>query len=471
LTTAPVGMVGQFAVNRPLLANAVIIAGLLALAASGAREAGGLEPILEFSANALFVVAAPLAIAGWQPRRAWRRLCYIVIVVLAAGALIAADLGLATAWSAEFAPPAALSAAALGHTLFLIALTPLTQNVARLAIAAPVAATLGVAGALGYFALEPVLAASEAAAGAGLALGLGAAVGASVSADFARYFADGARRRQAAAAAGHAGLAIVAFSVMSVAALFSVQTFKTNFGAVDWRVFWAGFTAALTASTAALFAVTASLALAPIGERAAVDENRRRQWFSLAWRPVRRVLPPTSATAAAAIAGIVVVIALFEAGLATPASLAVFFALIWIAAAVAFVSLRTSILVLSTLTVSAIFARYGYVALGLEPPGMPARLAGLCLTAAAIGYMTVSWRNAGDVWRNARDVAENALSDGLRRFLFVFAMGSASLYVSARSFGWEEGYAAILYFMANAFIAALLAPAFMTVLSAHMRRV
>lgn len=470
MPAAPVGIVGNIAANRPVLANAIIAAGLIALAALGARQGGRIDVILSFAGNALYVVALPLALAALQPRKALWRVMFLILIALVAAVLVIVDRGVVSTPGFVVVPSWTMTLAGLGFAAYLFALAPLTANAARLSAAAAPAAILGVLAALGYFAFEPALGAAEGAAAAGVALGLGVAVGAGVGADFSRSFAAGARRRRAAAAAGHAGLAILAFSLLTTAALFGVQTFKTNFGAVEWNVLWAGVTATAAATTAALFAVAGSLALARIGEQAAVDENRRRQWFAAAWRPVRDLLPPSSAGAVSAIAGVFVVIAMFEAGFAAPASLAVFFLLIWISAAAAFVSVRTSLLVAALLAVSAVLAGYAYRALGLELPDLPARLAALALAAAAIGHMTVSWRNAGDIWRNARDVTENALSDGLRRFLFVLGAGSASLFAAARSFAWDQGFSAIVYFMMIAFISALLAPALMTAMSARMNR-
>ena len=195
-----------------------------------------------------------------------------------------------------------------------------------------------------------------------------------------------------------------------------------------------------------------------------------RQWFATSWRPFRRALPPTTAGAVAAIAGIFVVIAIFEAGFSAPMSFSALFVLISLAAAVAFVSLRTSLLVLALLALSVILAGYAYAALGIALPSLAARMTGLVLCAAAIGHMVVSWRDAGDFWRTARDVTENALSDGLRRYLFVVGGGAASLFVSARTFDWSDGLDATVYFLMTTFISLLLAPALMTAMSAQFKK-
>ena len=243
MAAAPTGIVGRFAANRPILANALAAAGLVALAVSGARKADVGETIILFAANALYVVALPMALAALTPRRIFQRILFIAAVAIIGGGLIALDRGVLQGANWVPTPPSVMTVAALCFTAFLFVLSPLTGNVARLTASAPAASLLGVIGALGYFAVEPLLGRDEAAAGAGLALGLGVAVGVGVGVDFSRYFAKGASRKTAAAAAGHASLAPIAYSLLAIAALFGVQTFKTNFGAIEWRILWAAFTA------------------------------------------------------------------------------------------------------------------------------------------------------------------------------------------------------------------------------------
>ena len=219
-----------------------------------------------------------------------------------------------------------------------------------------------------------------------------------------------------------------------------------------------------------MFSVTGALSLENISEMAAVDENRRRVWFGQSWRPVRRLLPVTTAVAVTAIAGVLAVIALFEAGLASPVSMALFLGLIAIASAASFVSIRTSLLITALLGFSALGAGYAHAIFNTPLPSLSARLVALTLCAVSLGHLTVSWRDAGDNWRNARDIAENALSDGLRRFLFLTGVGAASLFVSAKTFGWAEGVGAAQYCLMTAFISVLLAPPFMIAMSAQFRR-
>ncbi|NOX95700.1 MAG: hypothetical protein GXP04_11590, partial [Alphaproteobacteria bacterium] len=274
----------------------------------------------------------------------------------------------------------------------------------------------------------------------------------------------------AAAAAGHAALAPIMFGVLAVAALFLVQTVNVNFGAIEWRVVWAGLTAVMAAAVAAMLAVTGSLSRENVSELAAVDENRRCQWFAAAWRPVRELLPATTAMAMTAIAGVFAVVALFEVGFAAPVSTLSFFVLIAIASAVSFVSLRTSILIVALLGFGVMAAGYLYAVMGMPLPALPERLVALTLCAVALGNLTISWRDAGDRWQSARDIAENALSDGLRRFLFMVGVGAVSLFVSSQTFQWRAGEEAAQYLLATGFFSLLLAPPMMIAMSARTRR-
>lgn len=185
---------------------------------------------------------------------------------------------------------------------------------------------------------------------------------------------------------------------------------------------------------------------------------------------MRRILPAQTALAATAIAGVLAVVALFEAGLAAPVSFLVFLGGVWAAAALTFVSLRTSLLIAGLLFASAIFADYGYSLFGAEGPGPLERFTALTLTAIALAQLTVSWRDAGDVWRNARDVAQNAMAGGARRFLLALGVGAASLVVAAQSFGWPEGFDAAAYFLAAGAVSLILSPVMMIALSARTGR-
>lgn len=442
--------------------------GSLGGAEHGSAEYAGL--ISSYLLNGLYVLGVPLALAAAAPRRTGPRFLIVALFALAAGGLFfAADRGLSLSFYL-FAPPKALTAAAISFLAVLLAIEPFFNGAYRLGLAAPFAALLGVAGAAGLLALEGLLHTPQSAAALSVALAAGVVGGVGVGADYAGHFARGASTPTAAARGGHAGLAPAMFAILAVCVFFALHSWDANFGAVEWPVLWSAAAAVLLASLVSLIAVAAALSVSQQSEQVAVDENRRREWFAAAWSPMRRVLPAQTALAGTAIAGVLAVVALFEAGLAAPVNFLVFLGGVWAAAALTFVSLRTSLLIAGLLFASAIFADYGYALFGAEGPGPLARFTALTLAAIALAQLTVSWRDAGDVWRNARDVAQNAMAGGLRRFLLALGAGAASLAVAAHSFAWTEGFEAAAYFLAAGAVSLILSPVMMIALSARTGR-
>ena len=465
---APVGIVGTFAANRPYLSVGVLISGLAAMAVIAARQVGAGVLISGFATNAALMLALPMALASFTPRRSVQRLIYFVLVLAVFAALIVIAMGIVPV-DVQM-PPVQNLVVGLALFSFLSALAPLSSNVSRLGLLAPFGAVVGATGASGYLALNNLLMSDVGAMAAGIGLSIGIGTGINVAADFAAIFATGEKRKHAAAAAGHRAIAPSAFSLIAIASFMAIYSYTDNFGAIDPAVVWAGVTVGSGAMITALVAVTGGLSLSPIGEQAALDENRRRQWFSARWRPVRLALPASTAAATVAIAGIFLVIALFENGVDAPVRLAAFIALIWIGAGLTFVSIRTSLLIAFLLLVSAIIADYALSIVGLTKIAFNEKLAALTLTAVALGHMTVSWRDASEQCHNARDIVENALSDGLRRFLFIAGTGAVSLYIAERSFAWHGAHSTIIYFLSTSLIALIIAPSAMTAMSARFGR-
>ena len=471
MSEAPVGLIGKFVANRPVLSISVFAIGLTTLAVVGLRQAGdGAFVASSFMTNALVALALPVALAAIEPRTRAARFGFIFLISVIGGILAAAAIS--DWWILAYvpAPPLWLTLSATGFTLYLVALSPMMASIARLGVLAPSAAILGVGGAGGYFAVESMLMTAEGAGIAALALAAGASIGAGVSADFSRYFARGFSRRRAAAAAGHAAVAPIMFTLLAVGILLGIQTINANFGAIEWRVIWPGLTAILAATIGAMIAVAGALSIDDASEMVAVDENRRRQWFKNSWAPVRRLLPVTTSLATMAIAGVISVIAIFEAGFAAPVSLIIFFVLIAIAAGLSFVSIRISLMVAGLLGFGALITGYGYAIFGLTLPSLLDRMLALTLCAVALGHLTVSWRDASDHWRDARDIAENALSDGLRRFLFLVGTGVVALFTASQTFHWPGGAKAAGYFLSTAFLSVLLVSPVMIVMSARSTR-
>lgn len=468
---APSGFLGKLSTERPVLTMSVLAIGALALCVLGVRN--GTHPesneiISRVLLGAVAAVCAPLALAAFEPERLWVRLVFLALTVSAGALLSAVAFGFLS--DAPLALSPAIAGCAFGLFLFFIALSPLTRNALRLGVLAPVAALVGVAGGIGYFMLQDVLVSALNASVAAIALAGGVVVGVGVGADFAHYFAKGANARSAAAAAGHAALAPAIFSVLAAASYAGIATFHANFGIADAQlVFGAGlitFFAVLTA----LAGTAGALALVRPSEQTAVDENRRRARFAESWRPIRRILPSTTALAGSAIAGVIVIIAMFEVGIDAPVSLAAYILMIVAAAGLTFVSLRTSILIAALLFVSSVYTGYVYAIFGLTPPPLSDRLAAMTLAAITFSQLTVSWRNASDIWRNARDIAQNAMCDGLRRFLIALGGGASALVVASDAFDWAAGLPTAGYFATLACIGLLLSPILMVALSAHTQR-
>lgn len=473
---APAGIVGAFAANRPYLSIGVLAAGLVTMALVGSRVgAPGAGAVLaRFVSDALIALGAPLLLAALSPRGPARRAIFGLGVLVLGGALLAARSILPAGDFVQHLPGGAPVSIALALFAALLVIGPFCANALRHSLLAPFAAVLGAAGGLGFLALEGFLDAPGGAAQLALGLALGLGVGYGVGAGFANRFAAGDPRRIAAAAAGHANVAIAAYGLMIMTACFALISFELNFGAVEWRYVWAGMTIASATMVSALVSVSGGLALSASSEVIAVDENRRRRWFAARWRPVRLALAPTTAVAMVAIVGIFVVIAAFESGLSDGFSVVGFILIAGLAAAIAFVSVRTSLMVMAMLAIAAILTDFALEIvtplLGpmLSAPALPEKLPALALVSFALGQMTVSWRDAGERFRHARDVTENALNDGLRRYLFTMATGAAALALATYALGWDKGLAAVVYFLAAACIVLVIAPAAMTAMSARM---
>ncbi|MEM9495981.1 MAG: hypothetical protein AAGA09_08245 [Pseudomonadota bacterium] len=471
------GIVATIASRRPLLAAVMLASAWTALCVVGIRNAvvppaSHAVSLVSFLFTAGLVVGAPTVFAAIAPRAGGARIASLVVLsVLVLLAVVNHDKGwLSPTWFGLPDPRSLLVALAL--VFYFVALTPVFGGVFSLSAAAPFAAMIGVAGAGGFLAAQGVpLTAASGVGGAALVLGLacGAVVGVGVGADHAKFFAAGATTSRAAGASAHSAIAPAMFAIMMMTALFGVYTLNTNFGAVQWPIVTGAFVTGVASTTAALFLVAGAVAGARLTEETAATENLRRRWFARAWRPLRRALPASTAFAAAAAVGIVAVIAAFDGAGGPFGPLALFLALIWAAAAIVFVSLRTSLLIVVLLGLSALMANYLFDAIGAARPSLLASLAALSLTALALAQLTVSWRDMGERWRNARDIAENAMSDGLRRFLATLGYGAGALFVGAYSGVWAEGAAAAAYFACAATISLVLAPPFMTALSARLR--
>ncbi len=468
---APTGLLGKLSAERPVLAVGVLVLSSVVLCILGVRESALAQTndiVSHLAIAGLAVLCLPMTLAALAPERLAPRILFMAVTIIVGAGLMAIAFGAFDVAWVSISP--LLSGSAFGLFLFSIALAPLTRNAIRLGVLGPLATLVGVVGAIGYFALQGVLGSPFSASIIAIALAGGVSVGAGIGADFAQYFAKGMDARSAASAAGHGGVAPSVFTIFAGTIFAGLVSFHANFGMADAQIIVSAFVAVLIATMTSLVGATAALAMIQPGEQTAVDENRRRQKFAEAWRPMRKLLPSTTALAASAIAGILLVIAAFEAGIDSALTLMVFLALILGASGLAFVSIRTSLLITALLFLSFVLTNYVYLIFDLSLPALPERFAALTLAALGFSQLTVSWRNAGDIWRNARDIAQNAMCDGLRRFLIALAAGATALIVSASAFSWEEGAATAGYYIIVASVGLVFAPVFMVALSARAQR-
>ncbi|WDI31656.1 hypothetical protein PUV54_00450 [Hyphococcus flavus] len=468
---APSGLIGKLSANRPVLATTVLALAALMLCVLGVRHssiAGAGDIVGRFLIGGIVLICAPLALAGFAPQKRFIGALFLT-VMLAVGVMLTVD----AVGMVSIAPLPLPRVVVLGGVCFffyLAVLSPLIRNALRLGVIAPLAALIGVAGGAGYLGFQGSLETPFNASILAIAFSAGVTVGLGVGADFAVNFARGAPSKSAAAAAGHAALAPSVFSAIAAAIFAGIVSFHANFGIAEAQVVFSAIAVTLCAAVTALVSTTAALALFIPTEQTAVDENRRRQAFSENWRPLRRLLPSTTALAACAIIGVVIVLAFFEVGAPAFASTVVFLALILAAAGIAYVSIRTSLLIVALLFVSGLFAHYLYAIVGLTLPALADRLAAMALAAIAFSQLTISWRNAGDLWRNARDITQNAMSDGLRRFLISVGASASAFLASSYAFEWETGVETAGYFAVSVLIGLLIAPVMMVALSSQTQK-
>ncbi|WP_411817759.1 hypothetical protein [Hyphococcus sp. DH-69] len=472
MSGAPSGFFGKLSAERPILLGGVVGLGLVVLAVMGMRhqgDAAGVDLLLLRNAmSALIAIFVPLALAALTPRKPILQGTYVAVVVIAGGLLSAYAMG-AFGAPIEFLQPL-IFAAGLGLFVFLSALMPILRNLLRLGFVGPLASIVGIIGAIGFLALVDLLQVSFAAPLLTLYLVGGLCVGMSVAAEFAQLFAKGYSARGAAGAAGHAALAPGSFCILSTLAYGIVMSLELNLGELDLQTIAFISIATVLVAAMSLICSTGALALLRHTEQVAVDENYRRQRFAESWRPMRRLLPGSTAIAGSAIIGVLVVVSGFETGIADPLSFFLFIGLIMIASGAAFVSVRTSSLIAIMLFVSAIFAALAYQAIGIELPTLQDRLLAQTLAGMSFAQITVSWRNAGDIWRNARDITQNAMSDGLRRFVFLASVSVSALIVSSIAMSWPNGLALVSYFAVIVAIGLIISPILMVALSAQAQR-
>lgn len=468
------GLVGRLATGRPLLVGVIVALGLTTLAMAGLTQAKQGPPpalIAGFASAALLMIGAPALAAATAPRGGRARLFVLF-------AFTAAIIGIRFIGQRYLDPRAAyplLDEAGLVATLalatWLVAWRPAIGGTLRLAAAAPFIAILAAIAALGYLALDGGLTSggldARGAAALALSLGLSMAIAMNVAAGFAALFAKGAERAPAAAGAAHQAIAAAVFAVLCAGAAFFAGAVFAGTIEAALSVAWRAVAMAAIGCGAALFVVSGSLSLTIVNEKTAVQENRRRDDIRRAWRPMRRMLPATSAYAATGLVVIGAVLSVFEAERSLTPETALFIACVALASLVAFVSLRTTILIISVLTFSDLLATLLYTVTGAPVPGEGATLPALALAATAFAQLGLAWRDSAVPRLNAREITEAAVIDGAGRMFSTMGFGAAAFLVAAISGLWPDGAAAAAHFAVTTGIGLVIAPALMTAISAR----
>lgn len=464
------GLIGGLIVDRPVVVSLILAFGLTALAVASIANPDAPLPASASIPELIIAILAystlPPLLAATAPRTIGFSLLFVVFV-WALFVLVPIFAPSASIAPTGYSLKAGSTLSAL--TTLLILSGPAVGATIRFAFIASAAAALGMAGAMGMMEIERV--------GGGvtgplatIGFALGAFVGIGAAADFSMLFARGADTKRAAGVAARYGLAPAIYAAILAAGAFSLNDLFPQASIAAVPLAAAGGAAALLASAAALFATAGALSLRRSLETLAVTENKRQQGFRKFWRPVRRLLPPSSAMAFAAILGVATIAAAFNLSSAVPLNQLAYFVVAAGAASLVFLSLRTGVFILVLLATGSVLLAWFWDA--MRAPALTERdiMATTALAAALFAQLAVAWRDARNPRLNAREVTEIAVSDAVPLFLVSVIIGAASLLGANAAGLWPSGAAASARFLMLAVYGLIAAPALMTTLSRSSRR-
>lgn len=480
MATDRIGPVGAAAGTRPILSTVLIAAGVAALAAFGADRAGGASALKLLSgliAAFVCVTLAPTAVGASAPQRLPMRLVH---AGLAAFAFIGASYA-ASRWGGQevfetLALDAGLAIGAVAAALLTVG-AGLWRNELRLSVAGLAAVMLGAAGglaALDAFSASVSGISAERLSGAasldslaiGAACGAAAIIAVGAVARFARDFAAGATPVDAASVAADEAMAFALLCAVVFGAIAALS------GAADAAAHPLRSTllvAAIVGGSALCSGLIGAggCGLRRLDEGVAVIENRRREVWLRALRPLRKALPVSTALAFVAVGAIVGVVACFESAAARNLALWGLAAAVAGGAAISFFSLRIAMFAALTLglLLAPLAALFGVAAL---PPG--AVLVGFGLASVTVAQLAVVWRAQCHPQRKPSMAAELALAQGAPAHLAALAIGASALLAVAISGAWPHAYAACAVFGATGLAALAISPAVMTVLGSITSR-
>lgn len=463
------GLIGGLVADRPVIVSLILAFGLTALAVAGLADPDAAPRpsalIPELIIAILAYAAIPALLAATAPRRIGLSLLFVALVwTLFVIVPLFAPL-------ADFAPvDYLLSAGATlsALTTLLIVSGPAVGATIRFAFISCASAALGMAGAMGMMEIDRV---SGVGAGilATIGFSLGAFVGIGAAADFSMLFARGADTKRAAGVAARYGMAPAIYAAVLAASAFGLGDLFPDKPFDVIALMTASGGAAFLASVAALVATAGALSLRPSIETLAVRENRRQQGFRKFWRPLRRLLPPSSAMAFAAILVVATIAAEFNLAIPAPLGQLAFFAVAASAASLVFLSLRTGVFVLILLFTGSLLLTWFWDAIRaplLTPQDITATSA---LAAALFAQLAVAWRDSRNPRLNARETTEAALSDVVPLYFVSVVIGAAAMLAADAAGAWPNGDAASARFLMLAFYGLVTAPALMTTLSRTAR--
>ncbi|MFN0022716.1 MAG: hypothetical protein ACKVS5_02325 [Parvularculaceae bacterium] len=463
-------VLGDLAAGRPLLVSSVIAIGLAALTASAFRGAPASFASVGYSYLAALAVmtTAPAAIASMAPRNVWLRLFYSGV---AAGLILAVRrIAIQSGFEpASFSVDIAFAGAAI-VTGALSLCAPLWRGALRLAVVGLCAVTLGAAGGLSIIALEA--ARSGAVPAAGAALGFSAAIGAAFCVFLANvYCAEFSGGAGGAVAAARAVRAISAPALLSVClAIVALGAGAFLAGMPLQSAAYVGAGVMAVGLVASILMGAAALALKAPTEMTAIEENRRRAGLAPLLRALRATAPPSTSIAASAILLIATVVTGFDAASAASLAEIVIIAAAFAVALVAFVSVRSALLLVIMLIVGTRLSLWGAERLLAEAPAENVRVIAAALAAVIYSHIVLAWRDNRSPRRKALDVTGRAIADSASSYAAASVLAAAALASADAAGLWEAGSEAALFTAAVLLVGAASAPVLMTAMGAVFGR-
>jgi len=412
---------------------------------------------------------APAALGAMSPTNFWLRLVYASFALGAFLAMRRVALQVGAADVLPFDLVMALSAGAVGSYALSLG-GPAARSMLRLAFVGLMAAIVGAAGAIGIVLLgshDPEAASASTRAALAFAAAAALALPLPIAAAFAQRFAEGGSSASAAALAARDGAALALFTAVAGAAMAASHAIFAR--ANVFEPAFVAFAVALVAVLGSIIATPASLALKSPDEGVAHAENLRQRAAEPFVGFLRAALSPSSALATIAVLAIAGIVTVFEAPLPPAPAEAFLIAVVTLAAAIIFVSIRTALLLAIMLALSLAFASglHGFfpATTSAEP-----RLLAIAAVSVFLAPACLAWRDSRDPRRKAREVMMRAVTAGMPASALATVMGAMGLAAAASAGVFPPGGGAALFAAAMAAFSLVVSPAAMVSVSALFGR-